>query len=164
LTWRNSTEGTAATSLILDVAGAGNAYLPLALTESFSFAGVPNGVFRFSVRAVNAYGTSAPSNPVTLSFPGTERPACSGGAPQAPSAFTATRAGNVVSISWQPPTAGTPPTTYVVNVDGSFSASIPTAARALSGTVGAGTYVISVSAVNACGTGPATPPQTVIVP
>ena len=74
LAWRNSAAGGAPTSIVLDVSGAITQSLPLGPTDAFSFTGVPAGVYTFTVRAVNASGSSAASNPVTLQFPG----ACSG--------------------------------------------------------------------------------------
>ena len=45
-----------------------------------------------------------------------------------------------------------------------FVGSFPTATRALSGTVGPGSYTVSVAAVNACGLSGSTAAQTVVVP
>ena len=102
---------------------------------------------------------SAASNAVTLSFPG----ACSG-PPLAPSNFLAYRVGRTVFVVWDPAASGPAPTSYVVNVTGAYTGNIPTPARALNGTVGPGTYTISVSAANACGASPATAAQSVTVP
>jgi hypothetical protein len=55
-------------------------------------------------------------------------------------------------------------TGYTVQVSGAYAGSFATPARTLSGAAVPGTYVLSLTGNNACGTGPATPPQTVIVP
>jgi hypothetical protein len=129
------------------------------LGETFSFAGVPSGTYTLSLRATNGGGASPPSNSVTLTFPG----ACSG-APQPPADFLATKAGNVITVRWNPPAGGTAATSYVLNVSGSFVGSIPTGGRSLFGTVGTGSYTLSVVAVNACGTSAGTTPVTVTAP
>ena len=133
--------------------------IPLGAVERFQFPSVPSGTYTLSLRAQNAGGFSPSSNSVTLTFPG----ACTG-APQAPANLLAYKVGNVIFVVWDPPAAGAAPTSYVLNVTGSFVGSIPTPARSLSGTVGPGTYNISVYAANPCGTGAATPVQTVTIP
>ena len=121
--------------------------------------GVPPGTYTFRLRAANAAGVSAASNPVTLSFP----TACSG-APNPPSRFLAYNVGNVVTVVWEPAPSGSAPTGYVLEVSGAFSGAFPTAARTLSGTVGAGTYSLRVRALNACGASAFTAAQSITVP
>jgi hypothetical protein len=151
LAWRNTFDGGAPASLTLDISGTTALSLPLGLTDAFSFAGVPQGTYTFAVRAVNAAGlTGPPSNAVTLAFPS----GCSG-APEVPTNLLAYRAGNTIYVVWDPPASGPAPTGYLL---------FPTAARSLSGAVGAGRYGLSVSATNGCGAGAATPVQTVEVP
>jgi hypothetical protein len=72
--------------------------------------------------------------------------------------------GSTIFLSWSPPVTGPAVTSYTVIVGGAFVGSFPIVGRAISGTVGPGTYVLSVSATNACGAGPATPPQRVVIP
>jgi hypothetical protein len=159
LSWRNTYGGGPPTSLLLDVTGSQSASLPLSVTDSFQFAAVPGGTYTFSLRAANAAGTSGPSNPVTLTFPA----ACTG-VPLAPSNFVMAKNGNVLTLFWDPATTGPAPTFFVLTVSGSFVGSLPTTLRTLSGSVGPGSYTVSVYAANACGNGPATAPQTVTVP
>ncbi|HTM30162.1 MAG TPA: beta-propeller fold lactonase family protein [Vicinamibacterales bacterium] len=160
LTWRNTFEGGAPASVVLDVSGSLSTSVPLGLRESFAYDGVPPGTYTFSVHGVNSAGVAGPnSNPVTLTFPGP----CSG-APQSPANFVAYRVGRTIFVLWDPPSAGAAPTGYVVSVTGSFSGSAPTSGRSLSGTVGAGTYALTVAATNACGTGPSSAPRVVVVP
>ena len=159
LTWTNTYEGGAPTSLELRVTGAIDAYFPLGITESFAFAGVPPGTYEFRVGAANAGGGPNWSNPVTLTFPGP----CSG-APDPPASVVAYAVGRTVFVDWSPGTFGVAPTSYLLNVTGAFVGSFPTATRALSGTVGPGSYTLSVAAVNACGASATSVPQTVVVP
>ena len=70
LAWTNTLEGGAPAAAVLDVTGAATLSVPLGLTDTFSFAGVPPGTYTFAVRAVHGVGSSAPSNAVTLTFPG----------------------------------------------------------------------------------------------
>ncbi len=159
LAWRNTFGGGAPTGLFLDVSGSASVSIPLGLTDTFVFNGVPPGTYTLSLRAINAAGASASSNAVTLAFP---QP-CSG-PPEPPSNFLAYRVGNTLNVIWDPAAVGTAPTSYVVNVSGSFAASIPTPTRSLSGGVGPGSYSSSVAAVNACGTSAPTAVQTIVVP
>ena len=158
LAWTNTYAGGTPTSLVLEVFGAITTSVPLGLTETFSFVGVPPGTYTFRVQAQNAAGSSG-SGGVGLTFPGS----CSG-APQAPVDVLAYRVGRTVFVSWASPTFGVAPTSYVLNVTGSFVGSFPAATRALSGTVGPGSYTLSVAAVNACGASATSVPQTVVVP
>jgi YVTN family beta-propeller protein len=159
LAWRNTFEGGAPTALFLDVSGSLSATLPLPLADTFSFAGVPAGTYTLRLRAANASGLSGPSNPVTLTFPA----ACSG-VPATPTNVVASRDGGLVTVLWESAPSGPAATTFVVNVTGSFVGSFPTTERALSGTVGPGSYTITVSGTNVCGASPPSAPQTVIVP
>ena len=159
LSWRNTFGGGAPTSLILDVSGDASATIPLPLSESFTFPSVPPGSYRFSVRALNAAGSSGASNSVTLTFP----TGCSG-SPSTPVNFIASKAGNVITLNWQPAASGAATTSYIINVSGAFNGSLPTAARTLSSPAPAGTYNFAIRAVNPCGTSSATAMQTVTIP
>lgn len=159
LAWKNTFAGGPVERIRLDVTGAINTSLSLGPAETFAFEGVPNGSYVFTVRAQNAAGISAPSSGVSLSFPGY----CMG-VPQTPTAFVAYRTGNVLQLAWEPPASGTAPANYLVSVSGAFTGTFPTTARAIGGALGAGTYHLSVAAVNACGTSAPTTVQTVVVP
>ena len=160
LSWKLSYRGGQPTSVLLDVSGALSATVPLGPAESFTFSGVPPGTYSFAVRASNATGTSAASAPVTLTFPGT----CSG-APAAPRNYLFYRVGNTVSLLWDPPDTGPAASAYVLNVTGAFVGPVPVgASRSLSAAVPAGTYTVSVTALNACGSSSATAAQSVTVP
>ena len=159
LSWRNTFGGGAPTSLILDVSGDATASIPLPVSESFTFPSVPPGTYRFNVRAVNAAGSSGTSNSVTLTFP----TGCSG-SPSTPVNFIASKAGNVITLNWQPAASGAATISYIINVSGAFNGSLPTPARTLSSPAPAGTYNFSIRAVNPCGNSSATAVQTVTIP
>jgi hypothetical protein len=159
LAWKNTFEGGPPSNLILDVSGSFTGSFTMGAVETFTFPAVPAGTYTLAVRASNAGGTSAPSNPVTLTLPS----ACSG-APTAPAHFLAYKLGNTVFVEWDPPATGPAPTGYVLNVTGAFVGSITTAGRTLSGSVGPGSYGLSVQAVNPCGASPFTVEQVVVIP
>jgi len=159
LSWRNTSGGGTPTGMVLDVSGAIAGTLPLPVGETFAFNSVPPGTYTFAVRSTNPSGTSAPSAPVTLTFPS----ACPG-TPQAPANLQVTRTGNQLAISWDPPAAGAALSHYVLTVSGPLSLAIPLGLRTIGGPVGPGTYTFTVAAVNACGTGAASTPQAVTVP
>lgn len=159
LAWTNTYAGGAPTSVTLNVSGAVSASLPLGLTDGFSFAGVPSGTYTLSVVATNAGGVSAPSNPVTLTFPS----ACSG-PPQPVTNFLAYQLGGTLFLNWDAPAAGAAPSGYVLDVTGSYVGSIRLLQRALSAPVPSGAYTFSVVATNPCGSSVGTLPQTVTVP
>lgn len=158
LVW-NAGSGGPATGHILDVSGAFAGSLPIGPGARFTFGGVSPGSYTFAVRAQNASGASAPSAPVTLTFPG----ACAG-APQAPAGLLATRAGSIVAVSWDLPAAGTAPTFYVLHVTGAFVGSLALPDRSISAAVPPGTYTFIVRAANACGQSQDVGPQSVTVP
>ena len=160
LTWRNTFEGAAPTSLVLDVTGSITASLPLPVSEHFAYNGVPAGAYNFTVRAVNGAGTSAPSNVRSASFPSAT---CSA-VPQVPANFRAYNIGSTVYVDWDPPGIGAAISYYVLNVTGALAATIPTPTRALSGAVGPGTYNLTVASVNACGSSPNSAVKSVTVP
>jgi VCBS repeat-containing protein len=159
LAWRNTFAGGAPTSVLLDVTGSATTSIPLGLSETFGFAGVPGGTYTLRLRATNAGGTSPQSDPVTLTFPG----ACSG-APATPVDVLLYRVANTAYVVWNPSAAGAAPTSFTVDVTGSFVGSFPTGGRSVSGGVGPGSYTVTVTASNACGTSAASAPQTLVVP
>lgn len=159
LAWTNTYAGGAPTSVTLNVSGSINASVPLGLSDIFSFAGVPPGTYTFTAVASNAAGSSAPSNPVTLTFPSS----CSG-APQAVTNFAAYQVGGTVFLNWDAPAAGAAPSGYVLNVTGAYVGSVPTPLKLLSAAVPPGAYTFTVVATNPCGSAAATAPRTVVVP
>jgi hypothetical protein len=159
LTWRNTFAGGRPEGALLDVAGAATTTIPLGAGESFSYPNVPPGTYTLGVRTSNAAGASDPSNRVTLTFPS----ACTG-VPAAPANFLAYRTGSSIALVWDPAPAGPATTGYVVSVAGSFTGTFALTSRTISGTVGPGSYALSVAGTNACGQGPATPSKVIVVP
>jgi hypothetical protein len=159
LAWRNTFAGGQPTGVILDVTGSAVGQIPLGLSETLSVTGVPPGTYTLRLGAVNAGGASLPSDPVVVTIPSV----CLGG-PEVPSNVLAYRIGNTVFVVWDPPLSGPAAASYVVSVSGSFVGSFGTTVRSLSGQAGAGSYTISVAAVNSCGSSPASAPQTVTIP
>jgi len=159
LAWQNTAAGGAATALMLDATGSFVGSLPVPLGESASFGGVPPGTYTISLRAVNAVGSSGSSNAVTITVPG----ACSG-APLPPTNLVIAKTGSTLSLVWDLAASGPAPTGYVIVVTGAFDGAVPLTARTITAAVAPGTYNISVQALNACGTSPATPVQAVTVP
>jgi Tol biopolymer transport system component len=159
LDWTTTYGGGAPTSLTLDVSGAIVTSVPLGLSNSFTFAGVPGGTYTLAVRAVNAAGSSPPSNSITLTFPGP----CSG-APATPVNVVAYHVGRRVFINWAPATTGPAPAWYVLNVTGSLAGSLATGERAFTTMIPSGLYHLSVAAANACGVSAGTMPLTIAVP
>jgi hypothetical protein len=160
LAWTNTFAGGPPATVLLEVTGAANTTVPVSATESVQFAGVPDGTYTVRLRAQNPGGVSAgASNSVTLTFPGD----CSG-VPLAPTNVLMFNSGPTIVVIWEPPMTGAAPTSYVVDVNGAFVGSFPTTRRSLAGSAGPGSYTLSVRATNACGSGPATAPQTVTIP
>ena len=160
LSWRNTFGGGAPSSVVLDVTGSATTSIPLGLTESASFTGVPSGTYTLSVRAVNAAGVSSPSNSVTITSPTVE---CSG-VPGTPTSLLAYNIGQTIYVVWDAAASGAAPTAFVLNVTGSFTGSFSTTDRTLSGVVAPGSYSLSVVATNPCGSSAATRVQTVVIP
>jgi hypothetical protein len=159
LAWRNTYAGGEPTSLILDVAGSVHASVPLTMADTVSFARVPSGTYTLALRAVNGSGASVPSAPLTVTVP----EPCTGPPLQVEN-FLAYRVGNTVNLLWDPPTVGTAPAGYLINVGGAWAGSFPTSSRSLSAAVPPGSYAVSVTATNTCGVGAPTAVQTVVVP
>jgi len=159
LAWTNGRSGGPTSSAVLHVGGALTTTLPVEPTQRFDFAGVPPGTYSFAVSAANPSGASGPSNSVTLTFPGV----CSG-PPLAVSNFAVRQEAAGLALSWDLPTSGPAPTSYFVDVTGSFVGRFATTERGIAGNVPAGIYNLRVVAASACGEGVATAWQTVSVP
>lgn len=157
LAWRNTFRG-GIPDVILDVTGDATVSLPLGPVETFSFTGVPSLNLNFSVRAVNAGGSSPNSNQVSGSFPGTCTP------PLTPENFLVYVNGLVLGAIWDLPPAGTAPTGYTLDVASAVytgTVKVPrlTNVRA---NVTSGTYSLRVKADHdECGSSGYTPWQTV---
>ncbi len=159
LAWRNTFEGGAPASLLVDVTGPVTGSLPVALTDQLQFNGVPPGSYTIALRAANAAGVSAATNSIVVSVPS----ACAG-PPLPPANFVFYKAGGTVFALWDPPPTGPASSGYVLNVSGPITLSLPLGARSISGVPPPGTYGVSVAATNACGPSAPTAVQTIVVP
>ena len=164
LSWRNTFGGGAPESIVLDVLRDGVRFgeYPLPVSESFTFSGVPNATYTFSVRAVNRTGSSGSSNAVTLTFDDALT-TCSG-VPSMPVNVTSAVNGQFVALSWQAAASGRPATGYRVLVTaGGRTDTYSVADRVISGTIPPGTYSIRIQATNQCGVSAATAARQLIV-
>jgi predicted phage tail protein len=115
----------------------------------------PPGVYFVRVRARNAFGSSPPSNEVSVQVVGTPASACQG-PPAAPVGLTSTVAATFVTLSWINPITATPTTGYRLDVgSGSGLSNLLQlglgSATAFSGVAPPGVYFARIRAVNACG-------------
>jgi hypothetical protein len=156
LVWTPTFGGGPATGAVLEVTGTLSGSLPLGPIDEFNFPTMPPGTYTFSVRQTNAGGTSAPSNPVILTFPRT----CAN-PPDPPATFVAFRVGPELHLHWQPPANGPAPTQFILNVTGALVGSFPMAGRSLVVAAPPGTFTFTMVAANPCGVSAATPSQTV---
>jgi hypothetical protein len=123
--------------------------------------GVPPGTYYARVLALNAGGTSGPSNEVVVTV-------AAPGLPGAPMLNAAVVSGNTVSLSWTPG-AGGPPSSCILTASLTPAGS-PLATVAVIGTsmtfvdVPSGVYFLRLAAVGSVGTGPASNEITVVVP
>ena len=160
LAWKNTFDGGAVDRVALDVTGPISTSLLLGPTETFAFDGVPPGTYVFSVRAQNTVGTSGSSSAGVIDLPGNLLGRTAG--PNRASSRTALATPCTSSGNRRPPDRHRRVSSPASPA--AFTASFPVAGRSIGGAVGPGTYNLSVAAVNACGTGPATAVQTVVVP
>ena len=157
LTWMAATTGTPATSYAVSVGDApGVTTLPVQHTSATT-ASVPltaAGTYYARVRAVNAFGTSAPSAEVSAVLTIVDP------RPGKPEKFGASLSGRSVRITWAAPTTGDPVTAYVLE-GGSApgladfgTANVGGATSFSAGGVPDGTFWLRLRAVNGAGTGP----------
>lgn len=158
LRWKRNYAGGKPTSYEL-VSGA--TVIQVAAAERFTALvdDVPPGTHRIQVRAVNAAGRSPLSNPVTVTVPSD----CSA-APHTPQRFMASLRDGRVDFTWDPPASGGAPTEYLLTVTGAYTGVLSMTERHLRVSPPAGTYVVSVTAANACGRSAPSPAVTLSVP
>ena len=133
-----------------------------------TISGLTNGVtYTFSVTATNAVGTgpaSAASNAVTPQAPT---------APGTPAGVTATATNAAATVTWTAPAnGGSPITGYAVTpyIGGSaqtatmVTGSPPPTTTTVSGLTNGTSYTFKVTATNAIGTGPPSPPSNAVTP
>jgi uncharacterized repeat protein (TIGR03803 family) len=172
LTWNASSTGGAPTTYVLQ-AGSASGLSNLAASNLNSTAttatatNVPPGTYFVRVVAANASGTSAPSNEIVVTVGGGS--GCSL-VPAVPTGLSTSSSGSNVTISWQKPAVGCPPTSYILQAGSapglSNLANFNTGSEATTfstGGVGAGIYYIRVLAVNAAGSSVASPDVQLVV-
>jgi hypothetical protein len=113
--------------------------------------------YAFTVTAVNDVGASSKASPPS----NTVVPYTVPGAPGGLAVTTASNQRGAVNVQWQPAAAnGRPILRYVVTVDGRPQNVTGANGVALSGLADGATVKVTVAAVNAAGTGPASGPKT----
>ncbi len=163
ITWTAPTSGGSPTGYQLFVSlisgGPVIGSLRIGNVTSLVVPGVPPGVFYLRLVATNAAGAGPPSNEVILNSAGCTIPA-------APQGLVVGHAGGIATASWNTVPGAT---SYAVLVrpatGGSFVAVGTVTNPAVSAPVGSGTDVfVSVTANNACGSGPMATAQRLTVP
>ncbi len=132
------------------------------INQTPSARGVGAGTATITARVAGGFDCATTDGCATLTVSGS-----SGGAPGAPGAPVVTGSGNTVTFNWSP--ASGSPTAYTliarITAGGPIVATIPVGnVTSFSVTAPNGTFVISVQASNAQGTGPESPGTTVTVP
>jgi hypothetical protein len=156
LAWITTYGGGEPTNVSIAVTGSFTGTFPLGNIPHRQFAGVPAGTYSLRLRAENAFGVSAWSAPVVVTVPS----ACTA-PPPTPDWFSVGVDGRELTALWEP-AAGAAPMEYAVVVDGIGTFSFGNQ-RIAKGTVGPGTYTLSVMARNACGWSAVTERVTVTV-
>ncbi len=163
LTWTPPTSGGAPTGyrVVASLIPGGTSFASLTLgnVTSLVIPGVPSGVFYLRVIATNAAGEGPTSNEVVLNAAG-----CT--LPTAPQGLTAGYASGVATVSWSPVSGAASYTLFVQpGGGGAFSPAATLVGTTISAPVGPPLDVwVSVTATNACGASPMSPPQRLTIP
>ena len=161
----SNTTGAAA-SYIIDAGfspGTTAVSLPVGTGTSFTIPNVPPGTFYVRARAINAAGSSPPSNEVTLGMS-----TVGVALPDAPTNVQAFMLDGLLTMTWQQPPRGGPATGYIVEA-GSASGltnigSVAVSGRSLSfANVPNGFYFLRVRATNAGGASAASAEVLIVV-
>ncbi|MGQ0736443.1 MAG: hypothetical protein ACT4QD_22665 [Acidobacteriota bacterium] len=164
-TWTAS--GNAPTQYILQAGFAPNQTaitVVLGVASTTFPASGPAGTYYVRLVAVNADGTSAPSNEVTVVLGGGGGGGCT--PPSAPLNLRAMIESGELFLFWRPPAIGSP-TGYSVQAGGAPGQTFTqfsTSGLTLNANVGSGAYVARVIATGACGAGPASNEVTLLFP
>ena len=90
--------------------------------------------------------------------------------PQAPSNFTHTKSGNLVTGTWTAPTGSNPPTAYLIESGGAPGVAdqgvsvVPATQTSLRQEAPPGVWYVRIYARNACGTSPASNEEWITIP
>jgi hypothetical protein len=134
--------------------------VPLPASQTFFNASAGAGTYYVRVVAVNAEGTSAPSNEVTVVLTSGCAP------PSAPLNLRAMIKGSELFLFWRRPQAGAVSgySVQVGNSSGSTFTQIPTGASTLNAMAPAGTFYARVIATSPCGNSAASNEVTMVFP
>jgi len=137
--------------------------LPAGSGTSFTIPGVPPGTFYVRVRAINAAGSSPPSNEVTLGMS-----AAGVALPEAPNSVQAFMQDGLLTMTWLQPARGGPATGYIVEAGSATGltniGSVTVPGRSLTfANVPPGFYFLRVRATNAGGTSAPSPEVMIVV-
>ena len=161
--WTPATGGAAATAFQLQAGNAPSAANYGVVTvggTSLVVPNVPNGTYYVRALAVNAHGASAPTPDAVVAVGPT--------LPGAPRNVTASvGAGGLLTIAWQPPSIGGPPTHYMIlagHTPGSSIYQVPVSGTSIAGGVPPATYYVRMVALNGAGAGPASAEVVAVVP
>jgi hypothetical protein len=121
----------------------------------------PPGTYFVRVRGRNACGVGPSSNEVVVQVGGPP--------PEAPTNLAHTIAGRTVTLSWQAPTTGAPPTSYRLEAGSALglanlAVATTTGQTYVVSNVPAGTYYVRVRSANAAGASAPTPDAVIVVP
>ena len=161
LTWDPS-PSDALTGYVLEggvTPGSVLAALPTGSTApSFTF-DAPTGAFFVRMRAVSGGRRSPASNEIYI-LVNVPQP------PSAPTDLLGLANGSNLALSWKTPSAGGAPTSFVLDVSGALTTSVPLPPSETFSFAGvpAGTYTFAVRATNSAGTSPASSPVTLTFP
>ena len=136
---------------------------PLTATTRTLSVNAPPGTYFVRLVAVNAAGTSPPSNEAIVT---TGAGICT--IPAVPTGLQATSAGGVINVRWNAAAAGAIPQQYVVQagpVSGATTVAValPPSPTAIGGAVPPGPYFVRVIAVNSCGVSAPSAEASVVV-
>ncbi|MBI4338494.1 MAG: S8 family serine peptidase [Chloroflexi bacterium] len=155
--------GSAITAYTITSAPATTEKLVSGAQTAVVFTGLINGTsYTFTVKATNAVGTgpaSAPSNAVV--------PGAALTVPGAPTGVTATAGNAQATVSWSAPASngGSAITGYAVTGSPGGSCSVGNVVSCtVTGLTNGVTYIFTVKATNAVGTGPASAPSNAVTP
>jgi hypothetical protein len=140
---------------------AGNTVTVGASTLSTTVTGLTNGTsYTFTVRAVNAAGTSLASAPSNAVVPAT--------VPGAPTAVSAGPGDGSATVSWGAPASngGAAITSYTVRASNGATVTVggPTLAATVTGLTNGTSYTFTVTATNSLGTGPSSAASNAVTP
>lgn len=161
IAWNPPVTGGSASGYLLEAGstpGSSNIGVFPTSTPALAVAGVPTGQYFVRVRSTNPAGTSAATSDLTLNV------GCS--PPAAPATFTASAAGQTVTLNWSVATGTTSTLIEAGYAPGATALSIPvTAPQAGAAFAGVppGTYFVRTRAFNACGQSTASVERTLVV-